>query len=340
MAFGLLGLVAALVTGAQSISSTRAVIGQPGMFTHLRAITSVAEMVAERFAGNLVGRDVILADVVVAEVLGERVFLLRHDDETVPVVLFGELTGRQLDRAVTLEEGQRLRIYGVVRQLRVIAEIANEDLLDPGEAAKLREHEIYVSALHVAPLPIPDRERSPSPEREPSPTPERERSPTPDREPSPTPYREPSPTPYREPSPTADREPSPTPPPEQPSVPRVITSIAQLAEVADRDALRGRDVVLDQVRVLRVLGDHVFIVGDERDSVLVALFGELTQRQLETATVIRADDIIRIYGVVRRLRSVQEIEDLLMLSPEDARELRAHDIYVSALRVVQQERSP
>lgn len=282
IALGLLGGAVASMLWAQSLSSTRTVVGSPGMFPHAGPITSVSEIAGESAKANLLASDVILADIEIDQVIGERVFLISEHGQTVPVVLFGELTGRQPDHAVTLEAGQRIRIYGVIRMLRSIEEIADEEALAAGDVQTLRGHEVYISALRVVPLPVRERVQ----------------------------------------------------------IPRVITSVSQLVQVSDPEALQAREVVLDEVEVLDVLSDYTFLVGDEAASVLVALLGEMTQRQAEGVTQIRAGQVVRIYGVVRLVRSLQEIEDMLMVSPEVSARLRGHSVYVSALRVVQLEPAP
>ncbi len=261
---------------AQTLNSSREVIGRPGMFPHQGPITSVREIIDERVKANLLTEDVVLADVEIDQVIGERVFLISEDGQSVPVVLFGELTDRQHDRAVTLEAGQRIRVYGVIRLLRSIEEITDEEALAADDAQKLQDHAIYISAMRVVPLPI--RERM--------------------------------------------------------EIPRVITAVSPLVEIADPEALQAREVVLDKVEVLEVLGDSSFLVGDEEAKVPVALLGEITRRQAEDVTEIRVGQLLRIYGVIRLLHSQQEIEDILMVSPEVAARLRANAAYVSALRVV------
>ena len=251
------------------------------MFPHQDPITSVREIADERVKATLLAEDVILADIEIDKVIGERVFLISEDGQTVPVVLFGELTDRQHDRAVTLEAGQRIRIYGVIRMLRSIGEIVDQEALAANDAQKLRDHETYISAFRVVPLPIRERVQ----------------------------------------------------------IPRIITAVSQFEQVSDPEALQAREVVLDEVKVLEVLGDHTFLVGDEGASVPVALLGEMTQRQAEGVTQLRVGQVVRIYGVIRLLRSQQEIEDMLMVSPEVAAQLRGNAVYVSALRVVLLEAS-
>ncbi|SCZ63053.1 hypothetical protein [Thiohalomonas denitrificans] len=272
----LLGTAVALMQWAQTLSITRTVVGSPGMFPYQGPITSVHEIAGESAKANLLAKDVVLADVEIDQVIGERVFLISEHGETVPVVLFGELTGWQHDRAVTLEAGQRIRIYGVIRMLRSIEEIVDKQALAADDTQKLRGHEIFISAFRVAPLPIRERVR----------------------------------------------------------IPRVITAVSQFVQASDPEALQAREVVLDKVKVLDVLGDHAFRVGDESASVPVALLGEMTRRQADDVVQIRIGQMVRIYGVIRLLRSQQEIEDILMVSPEVAAQLRGNALYVSALRVV------
>jgi len=281
IALALLGGAVALMQWAQTLSSTRTVVGSPGMFPHQGPITSVREIVGESAKANLLAKDVILADVEVDQVIGERAFLISEHGETAPVVLFGELTARQHDRAVTLEAGQRVRIYGVIRMLRSVAEIVDEQGLATDVAQTLRGHEIYVSAFRVAPLPIRERVR----------------------------------------------------------VPRVITSVSQFVQVSDAEVLQGREAVLDQVEVLDVIGNYTFRVGNESASVLVALLGEMTRRQAEGVTEIRVGQMLRIYGVIRLLRSQQEIEDMFMVPSEVAARLLDNAVYVSAVRVIMLEPS-
>lgn len=277
----LLAAVVAMMVGERSLSATRGVIGKPGMFQHLEAIFSLDEIVSENVKDNLRARQVVLTDVVVRDVLGDLAFLIGQEGNTVPVVLFGELTGRQRPEAVTLHAGQHVRIYGILRKVMGPEHLRNLTLVDPAAAAKLEGHQIYISAMRVAPLPLRESPRL-------------------------------------------------TPP-------YLITSVAEITEATGPQTLRGLDVALDKVRVLSALGDSTFLIGSEEASVAVSLFGELTERQDESVTVIREGDVLRIYGVIRLLHSVQEIEDMLMLTSGQAARLRSHTLYVSALRVVQLE---
>ncbi len=97
-----------------------------------------------------------------------------------------------------------------------------------------------------------------------------------------------------------------------------ITTIGRIVREPAKANLVARHVVLDGVPVLRVLGDYTFLVGTEEQNVLVVLLGEVTERQPEGTTAVRAGQIVRIYGTAQILRNAAEVEDLAILSPEQA----------------------
>ena len=407
IAFLLLGGAVALMQWAQTLSSERMVIGSPGMFPYQGPITSVREIAGESAKANLLAKDVVLADVKIDEVIGERVFLISEQGQNVPVVMFGELTDRQHDRAVALEAGQRIRIYGVIRMLRSIEEIVDEAALAADDAQKLRDHETYISAFRVVPLPIRERVQIPRIitavsqfEQVSDPEALQAREVVLDEvkvlevlgdhtflvgdEGASVPVALLGEMTGRQHDRAVTLEAGqririygvirmlrsigeivdqealaaddaqklrdhetyisasrvvPLPIRERVQIPRIITAVSQFEQVSDPEALQAREVVLDEVKVLEVLGDHTFLVGDEGASVPVALLGEMTQRQAEGVTQLRVGQVVRIYGVIRLLRSQQEIEDMLMVSPEVAAQLRGNAVYVSALRVVLLEAS-
>lgn len=115
---------------------------------------------------------------------------------------------------------------------------------------------------------------------------------------------------------------------------QAITSVKRIVREPAKANLMARDVVLDEVRVVQVLGNYTFLVGSEENSVPVILRGELTERQPEIATEIREGQVVRVYGIARLLRSIREIADLTMLTMEEARTLADHEVYVSGERVV------
>ncbi|HSN98561.1 MAG TPA: hypothetical protein VLS89_09685, partial [Candidatus Nanopelagicales bacterium] len=94
-------------------------------------------------------------------------------------------------------------------------------------------------------------------------------------------------------------------PPERPQVQAAqpILSLEAIAQAERPDDLRGRTVILDGVRVLRVVGNYTFWVGGEGDapSLPVLLRGELMGRQPEGRVEVRAGQQVRILGTLRRL---------------------------------------
>jgi hypothetical protein len=288
------------------------------MFPHSGPVTSLSTLLDESVKRNLMGRQVILAEVVVREVLDEEIFLIGSGD-TVPVIVLGELTARQRPGVVRLRAGQQVRIFGTVRLLRSADDLAELAGLDPAAARRLAGHQIYISALRVTAPPMEERERL-TEERERM-TELRERM-TEERERT-----------MKERERTMEHRPEPAPPA------RAITSVAQLVDPADVAALQGRPAMLDRVRVTRVLGDYTFLVGDDNASIVVALYGEMTHRQSETAVVVRAGDELRIFGTVWPMRDIDDIEDRSSLSADEIALLRGRGLYISAARVVHLEPS-
>ena len=118
----------------------------PATITSLDAITS------ERVTGNLLDRQVRLDSASVVAVSGDYLFWVADaDGARVPVVLFGELTGRQPDEAVQVAPGQDLRILGVVRPLADVRAATREAWLSEDDLRALRARGLFISAMRVAP---------------------------------------------------------------------------------------------------------------------------------------------------------------------------------------------
>ncbi len=119
----------------------------PTLVTELHLILEAPEQ------ARLVGSEVVLESVPVQEVVGDYTFWIGQDaDARVPVVLFGELTGRQPEQQVQVRQGERVRLFGVVRKLRDVDAIERAGFLSPGEREALRRSEIFISAWRVVPL--------------------------------------------------------------------------------------------------------------------------------------------------------------------------------------------
>lgn len=113
-----------------------------------------------------------------------------------------------------------------------------------------------------------------------------------------------------------------------------IFTVAEIVRESAPGNLISRDVALWGVPVREVTGDLLFWVGTDAapDSLVpVLLLGEQTDRQAERETVVRAGDIVAVFGSVRPIRdaalSSREMDDY-----ERVRLGRAR-VYISALRV-------
>jgi hypothetical protein len=99
---------------------------------------------------RLVGRQVAMEDAPVQDVVGDYTFWVGPSEQKrVPVVLLGELMDRQPERRVEVREGQRVRVFGVVRRMRDVEWIEHDRLLSPQDREALRQSEIFISALRV-----------------------------------------------------------------------------------------------------------------------------------------------------------------------------------------------
>lgn len=149
IALAIITTVVLLFVGARSVTGAGRVIGAPGMFRGAQPITSVTTIVREPARENLIGREVILDDVPVLGVPGDYTFWVGTGEEAVPVVLRGELTGRQRERETEIREGQRVRIFGTLRQMRSVAAIDDFEILSAEAARAIAKSEVYVSATRV-----------------------------------------------------------------------------------------------------------------------------------------------------------------------------------------------
>jgi len=99
---------------------------------------------------NIDGATVLLQSVRVNEVLGNFVFTVDlGEQESMPVVLLGEITERQAEDKVQIEVNQNARIYGILLPLKGISTIAQEAFMNESEKVKLKSYDHYISALRV-----------------------------------------------------------------------------------------------------------------------------------------------------------------------------------------------
>jgi hypothetical protein len=98
--------------------------------------------------------------------------------------------------------------------------------------------------------------------------------------------------------------------------------------------LLGRDVAIWGARVAQVTGDWLFWIGaDSANAVPAILLGEQTGRQPEGQTVVRAGDIVAVFGTIHAVRDVSLLEGSIGLGVAERERLLRARVYVSSLRV-------
>lgn len=114
------------------------------------SVSSIEEMLQEPVKQNLMGRDVMLWRVPVESVVGNYTFWIGPDRErSVPVVLMGEHTSRQNEVQTEIREGDVLVVVGSIRPIRDLRLLDEDWMAKPVEWERLKQNEIYVSALRV-----------------------------------------------------------------------------------------------------------------------------------------------------------------------------------------------
>lgn len=113
-------------------------------------ITSPDTLVHRLMDQNIAGATVLLNLVRVDSVLGDYVFMIDLGDRgTIPVVLLGEITGRQSEKRVAVEAGQMTRIFGFLLPLDEVSMITNPDFIDESERSTLLSNPYYIGAIRV-----------------------------------------------------------------------------------------------------------------------------------------------------------------------------------------------
>ena len=138
----------------QSRTGMNHLVNQPATLGNQGPITAVDQILNESVPANLIGREVALEDAHVQQLVGEYTFWIGPTaTRRIPVVLFGELTGRQPPSAANLVEGQRVRAFGIVRSMRELTAFGTDPLLGPQELARIRQWPVFISARRVVVSP-------------------------------------------------------------------------------------------------------------------------------------------------------------------------------------------
>jgi len=86
-------------------------------FSKIDVINSLDDISFENQKLNLNGIPVLLRKVLVKEVFGNYLLLIGNKDVSIPVVLSGEITGRQHEEKVQIRAGDLLRLTGFLFSL-------------------------------------------------------------------------------------------------------------------------------------------------------------------------------------------------------------------------------
>jgi hypothetical protein len=115
-----------------------------------------------------------------------------------------------------------------------------------------------------------------------------------------------------------------------------ITELGTLIRPADRDALVGREVVLESVHVSNVVGRDTYVVGPSGAQGVIVVrepVAGMPATPMEGAPQIAAGDTIAVYGKVQRMPDDEETLTRLGLDRLRTSDVSATAVIVSAIRV-------
>ncbi len=118
-------------------------------FSKIDVINSLDDISLEDQKLNLNGSPVLLRDVLVKEVLGNYLFMIGNKDVSIPVVLSGEITGRQQEEKVKIRAGDRLRLTGLLFSLEEPEDIIDPSFIDAKELKRIKNQAVYIYALRT-----------------------------------------------------------------------------------------------------------------------------------------------------------------------------------------------
>lgn len=142
--------VAGLFAWLQATGRVESVIGQAATLGHEPVVTQLSQVLDEHFSRALHGRVVALEVEAVQQVVGDYTFWIGpNEDRRVPVVLLGEAKQRQPERVTSVDAGDRVRVYGMIRTIDELSAFDEDHLLQSPHRTALQQHEMFISALRV-----------------------------------------------------------------------------------------------------------------------------------------------------------------------------------------------
>lgn len=114
----------------------------------------------------------------------------------------------------------------------------------------------------------------------------------------------------------------------------VITSLDKFISESQSENLVGSSVLLREVMVKEVLGNYLFMIGNDNVSIPVVLLGELTSRQREEVTEVYQGQLIRINGFLYSLQDISTIIDNEYISHNEMQQLKQSAVFIMATRAL------
>lgn len=111
------------------------------------AVTRIADATAGSDAGQLAGEAAHLRNIRVAEVIDEHSFWATEDGDSLLVFV----VPGSIDEPGTLQQGQALEVYGILRQLPPSTELAAEWELSENLVRRLEDDELYLHGVYAVP---------------------------------------------------------------------------------------------------------------------------------------------------------------------------------------------
>lgn len=132
-----------------------------------------------------------------------------------------------------------------------------------------------------------------------------------------------------EPAPTTTVVVTPSPQPREP-----IADIGVIATAPDPASLAGKQALLTDVTVQRVVGDRTFWVSSgNAQQLFVVLDNSLDAGSAENQIVVKEGQTVDLTGALRTMPSAQQAEQQWGLSADEAQELNSQPLYLQAQNI-------
>ncbi len=122
-------------------------LNQPSLIRSTETLVDLLE------SSQIDGSTVLLNPVRVDSLIGDYTFSIDlGKNKTLPVVLMGEITGRQPETNVEVNAGDSVRIFGFILPLDDMRLLTRAEFLNEADKRMLLNHSHYISAIRVVVL--------------------------------------------------------------------------------------------------------------------------------------------------------------------------------------------